>query len=97
MGNQTIAITVYRIIQELINNTIQHSAATQAIVQLSKSNGTLSVTVEDDGKGFEPVILRAIKGIGEGNIQSRVDFMKSKMNVQSAAGSGTSVLNELAV
>jgi two-component system NarL family sensor kinase len=95
--DQTTSITIYRIIQELINNTIKHAAATQAIVQLSKTNGTLSVTVEDDGKGFDPVILQGTKGIGWSNIQSRVDFMKGKMDVQSAPGNGTSVLIELAV
>ena len=95
--DQTIAITIYRIIQELINNTIKHAAATQAIVQLSKSNGTLSVTVEDDGKGFDSTILQGTKGIGWSNIQSRVDFMKGKLDVQSAPGNGTSVLIELAV
>jgi two-component system NarL family sensor kinase len=95
--DQTTSITIYRIIQELINNTIKHAAATQAIVQLSKTNGTLSVTVEDDGKGFDPAILQGTKGIGWSNIQSRVDFMKGKMDVQSAPGNGTSVLIELAV
>ncbi|MDN3655605.1 tetratricopeptide repeat protein [Ferruginibacter paludis] len=95
--DQTTAITVYRIIQELINNTIKHAAATQAIVQLSKSNDMLSVTVEDDGKGFDTTILKGTKGIGWSNIQSRVDFMKGKLDVQSEPGNGTSVMIELAV
>jgi two-component system NarL family sensor kinase len=94
---QTTAITIYRVIQELINNAIKHAAATQAIVQVSKTNGGLSVTVEDDGKGFDPSILKNAKGIGWNNIESRIDFMKGKVDIQSAPGDGTSVLIELPV
>ena len=93
--DQTTAITIYRIVQELINNTIKHAAAKTAIVQVTKSNGQLSVTVEDDGKGFDPIILQGVKGIGWTNIQSRVDFLKGTLDVQSADGKGTSVHIEL--
>jgi signal transduction histidine kinase len=89
--DQTTAITIYRIVQELINNTMKHAAATTAIVQVTGSNGQLSVTVEDDGKGFDTGILQAAKGIGWTNIQSRVDFLKGKLDIRSATGRGTSV------
>jgi signal transduction histidine kinase len=95
--DQITAITIYRIIQELINNTMKHAAATEAIVQVSKTNERLSVTVEDDGKGFDPVILQGAKGIGWNNIQSRIDFMKGKADIQSEPGKGTSVHIELDV
>ncbi|MBS1512483.1 MAG: hypothetical protein JST86_16685 [Bacteroidetes bacterium] len=93
--DQTAAITIYRIVQELINNTMKHAAAKSAIVQVSKTNGQISVTVEDDGKGFDPVILQSAKGIGWTNIQSRIDFLKGTLDVQSAPGKGTSVHIEL--
>ena len=92
---QTTAITIYRVIQRLINNSIKHAAATQAIVQVSKCNETLSITVEDDGKGFDTAILQGTSGIGWSNIKSRIDFMKGKLDVQAGAGKGTSVLIEL--
>ena len=92
---QTTAITIYRIVQELLNNTIKHAAATNAIVQLSKSDGLLSVTVEDDGKGFDTSILKQAKGIGWSNIENRVEFLKGKLDVNSQPGNGTSVLIEL--
>lgn len=93
--DQTTAITIYRIVQELINNTMKHAAATTAIVQLTMSNGLLTLTVEDDGIGFDPVILQGVKGIGWTNIQSRVDFLKGTLDVQSGKGNGTSVHIEL--
>jgi two-component system, NarL family, sensor kinase len=95
--DQTIAITIYRIVQELINNTMKHAAAKKAIVQVTKSNGLLTVTVEDDGKGLNPEILSSAKGIGWTNIQSRVDFLKGKLDVNTWDGKGTSVLIELNV
>jgi signal transduction histidine kinase len=93
--DQTMAISIYRIVQELINNTMKHAAAKTAIVQVTKSNGQLAITVEDDGKGFDPVILQQARGIGWTNIQSRIDFLKGTMDVQSANGKGTSVHIEL--
>jgi signal transduction histidine kinase len=95
--NQTTAITIYRIVQELINNTMKHAAARQAIVQVAKSENQLTVTVEDDGKGFDTAIIKGTSGIGWANIQNRVDFLKGKLDVNSEPGKGTSVLIELNV
>jgi signal transduction histidine kinase len=98
--DQTTAITLYRIVQELLNNTMKHAAAKTALVQLTKSEGHLSVTVEDDGKGFDTLLLKQSKsrrGIGWSNIQNRVEFLKGTLDVQSANGKGTSVFIELSV
>ncbi len=92
---QSISIAIYRIVQELINNTMKHAAAKTAIVQVSKANNEISITVEDDGKGFSPLILQGTKGIGWSNIQSRVEYLKGKLDVQSEPGRGTSVHIEL--
>jgi signal transduction histidine kinase len=74
---------------------MKHAAATTAIVQVSKLNDTFSITVEDDGRGFNPEILKGTKGIGWSNIQSRVEYLKGKVDVQSETGKGTSVHIEL--
>lgn len=93
--DQTTAITVYRIVQELVNNTMKHAAAKNAIVQLSVRENQLTVTVEDDGRGFDPNILRQARGIGWSNIHNRVDFLKGKLDIDSQPGQGTSVHIEL--
>jgi len=95
--DQTVAITVYRIIQELLNNSMKHAAATYAIVQVTKGDGHLSVTVEDDGKGFDTAILKRANGIGWSNIQNRVEFLKGSVDVQSSNDKGTSVFIELGI
>jgi signal transduction histidine kinase len=92
---QTTAITIYRIVQELINNTMKHAAAKTAIVQVTKTNEEIAITVEDDGKGFDPVILKGAKGIGWGNILGRVEYMKGKLDIKSEPGKGTSVHIEI--
>lgn len=93
--NQTTAITIYRIVQELVNNTMKHAAAKNAIIQVSKIDYKIAVTVEDDGKGFDTAVLNTVKGIGWTNIQSRIDFLKGTLDVQSTPGKGTSVHIEL--
>jgi two-component system, NarL family, sensor kinase len=95
--DQTTAITIYRIVQELINNTMKHAAAKNAIVQLTKSDGHLSVTVEDDGKGFDTTILNKSKGIGWTNIQNRVEFLQGTLDVQSGNEKGTSIHIEISL
>ncbi|RYF86921.1 MAG: sensor histidine kinase, partial [Chitinophagaceae bacterium] len=93
--HQTIAITIYRIVQELLNNSIKHAEATAAVVQLAKENDQLSITVEDDGKGFDVASLQQVQGIGWNNIQNRVEILKGKLDVQSTPGAGTSVFIEI--
>lgn len=95
--DQTISITVYRIVQELINNSIKHSKSRTAIVQASVSADQLSITVEDEGTGFDISILENEKGIGWDNINHRVKFLKGKVDINSRPGEGTSVLIELPI
>lgn len=92
---QTTAITVYRIVQELVNNAIKHAAASHVVVQLQLSERLLSVTVEDNGKGFDTALLQSARGMGWSNIRNRVDFLKGKIDVHSAPDKGTSVLMEI--
>jgi signal transduction histidine kinase len=92
--DQTRAITIYRIVQELINNTIRHAGARSAIVQLSRDGEHISLTVEDDGNGFDTAVTHASTGIGWSNIRSRVAFLNGKLDVSSDSA-GTSVHIEL--
>jgi signal transduction histidine kinase len=97
MIEQSKTITVYRIIQELINNTMKHSGASEMLVQLSMNDNQISITVEDNGKGFEVSKLENANGIGWRNIKNRVDFMKGTLDIYSAENKGTSVLIEFQV
>ncbi len=95
--DNTTSITIYRIVQELLNNVVKHAGARQVLVQLLAEGDKLVVSVEDDGKGFDTSIIKQVEGIGWKNIQSRIDFLKGKLEVQSAAGKGTNVNMEFTI
>jgi two-component system NarL family sensor kinase len=94
---QTTAIHIYRIVQELINNIVKHAHAQQAIVQITDDDNIIHITVEDNGKGMPENKQALSKGIGWNNIYSRVEYLKGKVDIQSAPGKGTSVQIELNV
>jgi len=94
---QTKAITLYRIVQELLNNSLKHAQAHKAIVQLTRIENQLSLTVEDDGSGFDPQQLTTTRGMGWTNIQNRVYLLNGKLDIDSGKGRGTSVFIEIAL
>jgi two-component system NarL family sensor kinase len=93
--DSSMEIIIYRIIQELVNNTLKHAAATEVLVQLIKEQDRLSIIVEDNGKGFDTAILDSSKAAGFASIASRVDYLKGRLEVQSTPGKGTMVNIEL--
>lgn len=82
------SINVYRIIQELVNNSCKHSKAKEILVQLSRNENQLEIIIEDDGLGYDE--LNIIKGMGLDNIRSRVNYLKGEMSIKSDPGFGTS-------
>jgi two-component system, NarL family, sensor kinase len=84
-------IVVYRIVQELLNNVVKHSGATTILAQVMRQENNLSITVEDNGTGFDMTQTDFLKGAGLKNIQSRVDYLKGQLDIQSTPGKGTSV------
>lgn len=85
---ENIEITLYRITQELINNVIKHSKASEVNIQLFKANNDIILIVEDNGKGFSG---KSKEGIGLLNISSRVDTVKGEINFEPSPQSGTLV------
>lgn len=84
-------LLVYRIIQELVNNAIKHAQAEQIIIQFVEDNTNYTVTVEDDGKGFDMNNTKLTQSAGLHNIQSRVQFLKGNLNIHSEIDLGTSI------
>lgn len=87
-------VNIYRIIQELLNNTVKHAKASEALVQLLRAENRLNITVEDNGKGFDYNNLCNKKGTGLLNIRNRVALLKGKIDFQSEQEKGTSVFIE---
>lgn len=84
-------IIIYRIIQELLNNTLKHAAAKEAFVQLIREDSRLNIVVEDNGKGFDANFSENNKGAGWVNIRSRVEYLKGQLDIHSEQGKGTLV------
>ncbi len=91
-----LELSIYRIIQELVQNIIKHARASQAIVQLFYTeNQILAITVEDDGQGFNLTENKHISGgMGLQSIRSRMQVLKGIMEIQTAPGKGTTVYLE---
>ena len=91
----SIEIIVYRIVQELLNNTLKHASAKDVFVQLIREENRLSIVVEDNGKGFDTILATESKGAGWMNIRSRVDYLKGQLDIHSEPGKGTLVNIEI--
>lgn len=97
-GNETrleskLEIMIYRSVYELVNNAFKHSEAENINVQIVQETDRISITVQDDGKGFDPNAIT--KGSGLNNIKNRVISVNGIMNVFSDPQKGTEINIEL--
>lgn len=90
--NKSVELIFYRIAQELIQNIVKHSQATNAVIQIIQDNGRLNLIVEDNGIGFEQSEID--KGFGLQNLKFRVQALQGYLSITSAKGRGTSVYIE---
>lgn len=79
----------YRIIQELVNNAVKYSKATEIFVELLFNHQTVNITVEDNGIGFDKAALDLNRGSGMKNIRYRVDYFNGNLDVNTKPGDGT--------
>ena len=92
--DETIELILYRIITELINNTIKHAAATKIKIVLEHLNNKLLLTYQDDGIGFDlnQVLKNDSGGMGLKNIISRIDSINGSISINENVEKGTEVL-----
>ena len=81
-------INIYRIVQEIMNNAVKHSNAKNIFISIEETNDLLSLTVKDDGHGFDR--NKIYDGSGLKNIETRILLNRGRLELQSAALSGTS-------
>lgn len=83
-------IQIFRIIQELLTNSIKHANASEVIIQFSEENNILNIIVEDNGKGFD--ITKNTTGTGLINIEKRVEKLNGELVIDSTLNNGTTVI-----
>ena len=84
-------LQVYRIVQELVANTLKHARASEINIQLNEHDDIVNLLVEDDGVGFDPLNLRKEAGMGLENLKARVAKLNGTLNIDSGKGAGTTI------
>ncbi len=88
--NKEIEITLYRIVQEALNNIVKHAQAKQAEIQVNVQDNRIMLFVQDDGIGFDCAKIEG-KRFGLIGIRERVVALGGKLTIESAPGEGTAI------
>jgi signal transduction histidine kinase len=88
---------IYRMIQEMINNAIKHSGASQLQIDIHISNGKLVLEVADNGNGFDADLASSNTGLGIKNIFGRTRMLDGDMYLHSEPGKGTTYKIEIPI
>ncbi len=90
--DKSLELSLYRIVQELVQNALKHSGANVLLVQVNFHDHVIEITVEDDGHGFD---IKNSKGAGLNNIINRVEMMNGYVEFLSDEQQGTTVYIEI--
>jgi signal transduction histidine kinase len=82
-------LQIFRILQELINNSMRHGKATNIKIQFSKDKNSYKCIYNDNGIGFDITNIKNQKGLGMKNIESRVNFLNGEIKFESKLNQGT--------
>ncbi|WP_036150751.1 sensor histidine kinase [Maribacter forsetii] len=94
----SLELSLFRTIQELVANTIKHAEATKLNIQISQYDDNLNIIIEDNGKGFDRTKLDKSKtGMGLTNIEKRIEHLEGNFTIDSVLGKGTSIIIDIPV
>jgi len=85
------AINIYRIVQEVVSNAVQHSGCTSIILQLQLSGDKLTLIAEDDGTGMNLKEEREQSGLGIKSIENRASNLKGRLNFSTRPDNGLKI------
>lgn len=88
--DKNLKLTLYRIVQEQLNNIIKHSGAKTATIELTRSAASISLSITDDGMGFD--LIKKTEGIGLRNIKNRINYYDGTVQIVSSPGNGCTLL-----
>lgn len=88
--DKNVEVILYRVVCELINNSIKHAECKQIRLSLAEQGGCLVLDYSDDGKGFDLSEVEDM-GMGLSNIRSRVSTLNGKLKIVTSPGAGVRV------
>ncbi|WP_299336058.1 sensor histidine kinase [uncultured Psychroserpens sp.] len=92
----SLELTIFRIVQELITNVIKHANANEVSIHITNHEDSLNIMVEDNGKGFNPSqITKTNKGMGISSIDKRVEHLEGSMTIESEKNQGTTIIIDI--
>ncbi|MDT0556776.1 tetratricopeptide repeat-containing sensor histidine kinase [Patiriisocius hiemis] len=91
----SLEISIFRIIQELVTNIIKHSQATEATISITQHDNSINIIVEDNGVGFSSKNLSFTSGIGLSNVEKRIEQLLGTLEVDSNPGKSTTALIDI--
>lgn len=92
-----VELTIYRMVQEALNNVIKHARASEVSILLEPLGTGLRLIVEDNGRGFIPATNGVKRGLGLFSMQERASLLGGKVTVESTPGRGTTIYADLPV
>lgn len=81
-------LVLFRIIQEQVTNVLKHADATHLVIELVIDKAVISLSITDNGKGFENQVEKTKKGFGLYNIVNRAELLSGKVSIVSSPGKG---------
>ncbi len=91
--NESVAISVYRIVQECLTNVARHSGASSVSIMVEENGETLALTIQDNGHGFEQSVNS--HGFGLAGMRERIEGLGGKFNLHSGLGLGVKIVVSL--
>jgi NarL family two-component system sensor histidine kinase LiaS len=79
---------LFRVAQEALSNVARHSGATEVEVQVTVQENLVSLTISDNGKGFDVTAAEG-RGVGLSSMRARVETLGGSLSLESASGQGT--------
>lgn len=86
-----VETTVYRVVQEALNNAAKHAEASEIRVEVRDRDGAVSAAIEDDGRGFDAEVARR-EGLGITGMEERAELIGGELAIASSPGAGTRVV-----
>ncbi|MEO9571700.1 MAG: sensor histidine kinase [Polaribacter sp.] len=93
----SLEITIFRIIQELITNILKHADAQISTINISLFDKNLNIIIEDDGKGFDINKVNLKNGMGISSINTRVEHLNGTFKIDSSIGKGSSIIIDIPI